>query len=159
MRRVLVVIFTTLLITLGFSTAAWAQSGHFVGTPTCTDEGTIVVCTGKVAGLGSTTFQIQTDAVGIASVECTNPGGNVAPGQDTEVTTAGSFGPFTADRNGNFRFPTLTTGAPPNPSGAEACPNPQWTAEITDVTFDTPATISIIQGGQVVATTEVDIAP
>jgi hypothetical protein len=96
-------------------------------------------------------------ATGIASVECTNPGGNVAPGQDTEVDVSGSFGPFTADKNGNFRFPTLTTAAPPNPSGADACPNAAWTAAITDVEFTTPATISIIQGGVVVATTEVDI--
>ena len=113
----------------------------------------------RISGLGNEAFFIEIDATGIASVECTNPGGNVAPGQDTEVNASGSFGPFTADKNGNFRFTTLTTAAPPNPSGAEACPNPKWTATITDVAFNTPATISIIQGGQVVATTEVDIAP
>ena len=85
------------------------------------------------------------------------PRGTVAPGQGTEVDAFASFGPFVADKNGNFRFPTLTTLAPPNPSGAEACPNPQWTAEITDVEFNSPAIISIIQGGRVVATTDVDI--
>jgi hypothetical protein len=34
-------------------------------------------CTGKVAGLGGTTFEITIVAPGIASVECTNPGGNL----------------------------------------------------------------------------------
>jgi len=38
-------------VTLAFSPAASAQSGHFVGTPTYTDEGTFLKCTGKVAGL------------------------------------------------------------------------------------------------------------
>src|SRR5215217_4169010 len=147
MRRVLVVIFTTLLITLGFSTAAWAQSGHFVGTPTCTDEGTIVVCTGKVAGLGSTTFQIQTDAVGIASVECTNPGGNVAPGQDTEVTTSGTTGEIPTPRNGQFRFTGQTDDPEPLPA-TPTCPNNQWTPNITDVEF-TEATVTLLEGGVV----------
>jgi hypothetical protein len=157
-KRLIIALCT--VVAVGALAAPAFGAVNFRSQPTCQDVGTQVQCTGgRISGLGNEAFFIEISATGIASVECTNPGGNVAPGQDTEVTTAGSFGPFTADRNGNFRFPTLTTGAPPNPSGAEACPNPQWTAEITDVTFDTPATISIIQGGEVVATTEVDIAP
>lgn len=45
-----------------FPGAASAQSGHFVGTPTCTDIGTQVSCDGKVAGLGGTTFSIRVAA-------------------------------------------------------------------------------------------------
>src|ERR671910_813555 len=84
----------------GFALAAspaLAQSGHFIeqgaGAPECTDIGTQVTCTGKVAGLGGTTFEIRIAAPGIASVECENPCGNVAPGQDTAVDVAGTTGP------------------------------------------------------------------
>ena len=104
MKRFLLVVITALTISLGLPAAAWAQSGHFVGTPVCTDEGTTVECRGKVAGLGGTTFEITVDAVGIASVECTNPGGNVAPGQDTTIETSGTTGEQSTPRNGQFRF-------------------------------------------------------
>jgi len=147
MKRILSVAITAFTLALAIPTAAWAQSGHFVGTPTCTDEGTIVVCTGKVAGLGSTTFQIQTDAVGIASVECTNPGGNVAPGQDTEVTTSGTTGEIPTPRNGQFRFSGQTDDPEPLPA-TPTCPNNQWTPNITDVEFN-EATVTLLEGGVV----------
>jgi hypothetical protein len=146
------------LVAFGAFAAPAFSAVNFRTDPTCADVGTQVQCSGgRISGLGNQAFFIEIDATGIASVECRNPAGNVAPGQDTEVDASGSFGPFTADKNGNFRFPTLTTAPPADPSGAEACPNSKWTATITDVEFNTPATISIIQGGQVVATTEVDI--
>jgi hypothetical protein len=158
MKRFIIAFCT--LIAVGALASPAFGAVNFRSDPTCQDVGTQVQCSGgRRSGLGNEAFFIEIDATGIASVECTNPGGNVAPGQDTEVDASGSFGPFTADKNGNFRFPTLTTAAPANPSGAEACPNPQWSAAITDVAFNTPATISIIQGGEVVATTEVAIAP
>ena len=56
---------------------ALAQSGHFItsgaGAPTCTDIGLQVTCTGKVAGLGGTTFEITVMAPGIASVSVRTP--------------------------------------------------------------------------------------
>ena len=59
MKRVVVLMATLVLAIFGISVSpAFAQSGHFVGTPTCTDEGVTVECSGKVAGLGGTTFEI-----------------------------------------------------------------------------------------------------
>jgi hypothetical protein len=126
---------------LAFPSAASAQSGHFVGTPTCTDEGTFLECTGKVAGLGGTTFRIDVSASGTADVTCTNPAGNVAPGQSFSFAGAGSTGDQLTPRNGSFRF-SVETVAPTAPAGS--CPNPKWTATVTDVTFG-DATITLFE--------------
>jgi hypothetical protein len=150
MRRIAVAV-TTLLalvaLALGASPAE-AQSGHFIeqgaGAPECLDIGTQVECTGKVAGLGGTTFEIRVTASGIASVECENPGGNVAPGQDTAVDVAGSSGPLPTPRNGQYVF-TVTTVAPTVPN-FPTCPNPQWIAHVVDVTFG-DATLLLFEDG------------
>jgi hypothetical protein len=154
MRRTLIVIAAAALVALSFTAAASAQSGHFVGTPTCTDIGTQVRCTGKVAGLGGTTFTIQVSAQGTASVTCTNPGGNVAPGQNFTTTTTGSSGPFPTPRNGQARF-TVTSNAPSAPAGS--CPNSMWTATVTDVEF-TNATITLLEDSTVSDTITVPVS-
>ena len=97
------VVLTAVLVGL-MAAPALAQSGHFVQTQTCRDIGTQVRCSGKVAGLGGTTFEITIEAEGIASVECTNPGGNVAPGQDTAVTVAGTTEPQPTPRKTRRQF-------------------------------------------------------
>jgi hypothetical protein len=139
MKRPLVVVVLGFMLVLGFPAAALAQSGHFVGEPTCVDQGTTLRCTGKVAGLGGTTFQIDVAAPGVATVECTNPAGNVAPGQTFSTTTTGTSGPLATPRNGQFRFNVVTV-TPTAPAGS--CPNPQWTATVTDVEFG-DATITL----------------
>jgi hypothetical protein len=125
-----------------FPGVASAQSGHFVGAQTCTDIGTQVQCSGKVAGLGGTTFTITVSAEGTASVTCTNPAGNVAPGQSFSTGVTGSSGPFTTPRNGQAKY-TVMSNAPSAPAGS--CPNPKWTATVTDVTFTSDATISLFE--------------
>ena len=138
---------------------ASAQSGHFIesgaGAPTCTDIGTQVECDGKVAGLGGTTFEVTVEAAGIASVECTNPGGNVAPGQDTAVTVAGTTDPQPTPRNGQARF-TITTDDPEPLPPTPTCPNEQWTPNIVDVAFTT-ATLTLLEDGAVSDTVTVTV--
>jgi len=134
---------------LAFPAVASAQSGHFLtgggNAPTCTDIGLQVQCAGKVAGLGGTTFEITIEAAGIATVECINPGGNRAPGQDTAVTVAGTTDPLPTPRNGQFQF-TVTTDSPAPLPATPTCPNPQWMPEIVDVAF-TEATLSLFEDG------------
>lgn len=149
MKR-LIVVLAAVIAMLGMAAgSALAQSGHFLtgggNAPRCADIGTQVMCTGKVAGLGGTTFEITVTAPGIASVECINPAGHRAPGQDTAVDVAGSSGPLATPRNGQFRFSVTSDDPAPLPA-TPTCPNPQWTPEIVDVTFSN-ATLSLFEDG------------
>ena len=154
MKRLLILLAGVAVGTLAFSPAASAQSGHFVGTPTCTDRGTFIECSGKVAGLGGTTFRIDVSASGVADVTCTNPGGQVAPGQSFSFEGAGSTGDRLTPRNGQFRF-TVATVSPTAPPGS--CPNPMWTATVTDVHF-TNATLTLFEGGSASDTITVPVS-
>jgi hypothetical protein len=160
MKR-LIIAFAAVIALLGLSAApAYAQSGHFIerggGAPVCTDIGTQVTCTAKVAGLGGTTFEVTIEAEGIASVECTNPGGNVAPGQDTAVTVEGTTEPQPTPRNGSATV-TVTTDDPEPLPPTPTCPNDQWMAEIVDVTFTT-ATLTLLEDGFVSDTITVTVS-
>jgi hypothetical protein len=108
-----------------------------------------------VSGLGGTTFEITIEAAGIASVECTNPGGNVAPGQDTAVTVSGTTEPQPTPRNGQFVF-TVTTDNPEPLPPTPTCPNDMWTPNIVDVTFTT-ATLTLLEDNMVSDTVVVPV--
>jgi hypothetical protein len=155
MRRTLIATALVSLVALCFTAAASAQSGHFVGTPTCEDVGLTVECTGKVAGLGGTTFTISVSAQGTASVECTNPGGNVAPGQSFTFTATGNTGSIPTPRNGQYRF-SVSTIAPTAP--ADSCPNDMWSAAVTDVEFTGDATLTLTEDSTVSDTITVPIS-
>jgi hypothetical protein len=146
MKRAFLVAVASMTVLVMTASAAMAQSGHFVGTPTCTDIGTQVRCTGKVAGLGGTTFTITVSAEGTASITCTNPAGNVAPGQSFDTDVTGTSGPFATPRNGQAPF-TVTSTAPTAPAGS--CPNPKWTATVTDVEFTSDATVTLFEDSTV----------
>src|SRR5215212_9846140 len=124
-------------------TAAVATAAvRFHAGPTCTDNGLTLTCTGNVSGLGSTDLDVTLTSTATATVECTNPAGNVAPGQ-TFTTDVSASGTFTPGPNGRADI-TLTTTAPTAPAGS--CPNPGWSAAVTDVTFG-DVTLVGTQGG------------
>ena len=124
------------------------SSPHYVVDPTFTDNGTTLTATGSVAGLGNEDVTVVLTAKGSATIICTNPGGNVAPGQTKDVTVSGSQ-TITDVKNGRVDY-NVTTVAPTAP--ADSCPNPKWTPTVTDVTFNS-ATVIVQQGGQTVLTT------
>jgi hypothetical protein len=160
LRRTIIIAVVTALAALGVTASpAHANSGHFIksgaNAPVCTDIGLQVQCTGKVAGLGGTTFEITLSATGVASVECENPAGHVAPGQDTEVPLEGSSGPLATPRNGQYNFTVMTD--PPDPLPATpTCPNNKWTPHIVDVSF-TFATLTLLEDGVVSDTVTVPV--
>ena len=130
----------------------YAANVHFKGgNPRFTDLGTTLRTCFSLAGLGNQDVTIIVSATGMISTTCTNPGGNVAPGQNrtpfretTQVTI-----PSTQVKNGNVSV-CLTTQTPPTPSAVEAgCPNPNWSTRINSVDFET-ATVTVVQGGQTV---------
>lgn len=142
---------TAAVVTLA-ATIAYAASVHFKGgNPTFTDQGTTLKSCFCLAGLGNADVTITIKTSGTATTLCTNQGGNTAPGQNKTPVSPSASQTFPASeiKNGNL-CACLTTQPPPNPTAAEAgCPNSNWSASITDVTF-TSAEIIVVQGGKVV---------
>ena len=145
-RRVLTLLVSTALALGLFAPSAFAAVKFHSG-PTFTDTGTQLNVTGNVSGLGNGDLTARLSATGIAKVECSNPAGNRAPGQDKSVTTTGTQSNIEV-KNGRATF-NVTSAAPTVSSSA--CPNKQWTATVIDVVF-TSATLTLIQGGKVVHT-------
>ena len=107
-----------------------AQNVHFIGNPTITDNGTTPTFCGKLAGLGnSESVNVTLNTTATTITECSNPGGNIAPGQ-TKTGTVSTSGVFTSDKNGSVTF-CLTTNTP----SPGKCPNGKWTGTVTDVSF------------------------
>jgi hypothetical protein len=118
------------------SAVAFAQSPHFIGTPSCTKSLTSgLTCSGKAAGLGDEPAFVFLHADSVtATYVCKNKGGNVAPGQPT--VTQGVTGPVKeiAPHNGQITF-SATIPPPTPPSPSVECPNGNWSVVLTSLTY------------------------
>lgn len=107
-----------------------AQNIHFIDGPVITDQGTNLLFCGKLVGLGNNqTITIVLKTTATITTECTNAGGNVAPGQ-TKTATLTKSGDFTSDKNGTVTFCLHTDTPSPG-----KCPNGNWSGAVTDVLF------------------------
>lgn len=139
-KRFVGAVTSSLMIVAMLAAPVSAQNPHFVGQVRVTDLGTTLRVSGSIAGLGNENIDVSVTAQGIASVQCRNPGGNVAPGQDTSVTVVGQQSNLEV-KNGRVNFSVVTQ----QPTAtSQACPNQRWTAEVLDVDF-TSVTITVFQ--------------
>jgi hypothetical protein len=125
----------------------FAISVHFKRQPSFADQGLTLSTSGSIAGLGNGDVFVSLEATGTPTAVCTNQGGNTAPGQNPATVTVSGItsSPLPRDKNGNVLF-TVTTNPPAQPTPqAAGCPNNNWSATITDVTF-TSATIKVFAG-------------
>ena len=160
MRRFTMLTICLLLLACFAVTTAWAASPHYKrGSPSCSDKGLFEECTATISGLGNFDVVVSLTENGTGTTQCTNPGnGNVVPGQNPAipVTPSGILALPAADiKNGNLTF-TIDTVVPTVTSAQAGCPNGNWTASFTDISFTAGGgtlTVSQCIGGTVDLTT------
>ncbi len=164
-RRRMIAVGITLLVILSLTIpAAMAANVHLKGgkkaKPAFYDGGLTLNASGELAGLGNEDVMVTLVATADVTATCTNQGGNQAPGQNpAPITVSGSQAiPKEEIKNGNTPF-SVTTEEPETPiPGAPDCPNPNWSEDITDLSF-TSATITVEQPeGTLVLTVECDFS-
>jgi hypothetical protein len=163
-NKIIAVLLTAFTVLSFVATPALANSVHLKGganaVPSFTDLGLTLNGSGALAGLGFGDVIVDMVAQGNPTAQCTNQGGNSAPGQNpASVTLTGEqFIPNSQLKNGTTPF-SVTTLPPQSPvPGAPACPNTNWTETITDVAF-TSATITVYQAGSLVLTVACTFSP
>jgi hypothetical protein len=151
MRKIGIIAVLSLLVTALAAVPVLAQSGHFVtgggnaprvSGPAANGDLTI---SGKVAGLGGTTFQITATADAQATYACRTGGGefpNAANKQDVGGVVTATTGPQPTPRNGQASF-TLTLQ---EPTSTLTCP-PGQTRVLVSVSY-TNLTLTLREDGQ-----------
>jgi hypothetical protein len=125
---IFVAVFATLALT---ATAVFAANPHIVGSTTTSG----LTVSGKIAGLGNgyagTALTATADAT--FDIQCSNPKGKLAPGQQGVTGSLDGTGALDGvEANGTYTFHvtfTITT----TPAKEFGCPNNQWTATAVNV--------------------------
>ena|SRR5215471_14392111 len=136
MRKLLFAVLLCLAVGALAVPAAFADSPHFIGTPSVSKSlSTGLTVSGKAAGLGNGPVTAFLTASSVnATFECVNHGKNVAPGQPVVLSNVTGPTQTITPRNGQITFsPTLPP--PPTPSPSVDCPNPNWTVKIASLTY------------------------
>lgn len=137
----------------GTAHAAKGTSGvHFQGQPatvTCNANG-CSFNTFTLAGLGQGTGTASLQVSATWKTECTNPGGNVAPGQDKTGTFNSPVQSFSTDRGGKATVSGQSVSIAPPPDSTVVCPNNSWTGEVVGEPTVT-GTLSVTFNGQPLA--------
>jgi hypothetical protein len=148
MARRIIIGFTVFVFALCVTT--FAQNVHLKGgrnaEPAFNDEGLFLSAAASLAGLGNGDVLITLSAEANVTATCENQGGNQAPGQNpAPITVSGSVSiPEEEIKNGTVSFNVPTIAPARFIPDAPDCPNPNWTEEITDISF-TSATITVEQ--------------
>jgi len=140
MRKLGIIAVLSLMALALAAVPALAQSGHFVTgganavkitAPNANTSDLII--TGKVAGLGGTTFEIFATADATANYACQNRGGEF-PNDPKKQSVSGRVGDTTGElptpRSGTYRF-TLDAEAP---ASTLSCPGGQVSV-LTSITY------------------------
>ena len=136
MRRVVIALGAVALLVWVMAGSAFAQSPHFIGTPTCSKSLTSgLTCSGKAAGLGNApSAAFLTAESETATYNCVNHGGNIAPGQPIVIQHVAGPTQAITPHNGQITFsPNIP---PPTPPSAKVeCPNGNWKVVLTSLSF------------------------
>jgi len=104
------------------------------GTPSCQESGFTVTCSSyDLAGVGNKNATANLSVTYSGTVLCTNPAGNVAPGQTQNPTIPKSTGSL-QPKNGRLTVPELTSASQADIETAllqnTSCPNRKWTRSV-----------------------------
>jgi hypothetical protein len=112
-----------------FNPANAPGSSHLAsGTPQCVVNADLDVdCSAYVlGGVGNTNATVRLDATYLATIDCTNKGGNLVESHSATFSDSSSA-TVTSSRNGQLRVPAQSASAF---SARQIRPNPNWTPSI-----------------------------